>query len=318
MFTVLKSWCRSLPSLVFSHIPTKKQYENWSLPSKLTALAFFLGVILAPFTIVPFFLDDGSTERIQHTVEKTAKDTRKQYKKSLEEQRQKIKKDMEAAFGNKEKLKLLEQKYSVVENKLADLQKSYEEREKLLKRASEDLQRIKGNLPDSQIAEAEKKLEQGETEAAEHAFDAVVDKGAGAVALAAFRSGTLAEDRLDYEKAMRQYKKAAVLEDDNPEYLLAAGKMARTVAEYVQAQDWLERLLRIREAEEKEGMDLAFAQNNLAGLYESQGRYDEAEPLYKRSLAILKIVFPKGHPNIKIIRPVRLDLFSLASRVICD
>ncbi len=177
--------------------------------------------------------------------------TEEQHKKLLEEQRKTIKEEMRAAAGNEEKLKLLEEKYSVVQNKLADLQKSYEEREKLLKQASEDLERIKENLPDSQLAEAEEKLEKGETKAAEQAFDAVVDQGTETVSLAAFRSGTLSEDRLDYEKAFRQYKKAALLEEDNPEYLLAAGKMARTLADYRQAQDWLEQLLKIREAEKK-------------------------------------------------------------------
>ena len=32
--------------------------------------------------------------------------------------------------------------------------------------------------------------------------------------------------------------------------------------------------------------DVGSSLNNLAGLYASQGRYAEAEPLYKRSLAI--------------------------------
>ena len=36
-------------------------------------------------------------------------------------------------------------------------------------------------------------------------------------------------------KAMRQYKKAAVLEEENPEYLLAAGMMARTVVPRIRA-----------------------------------------------------------------------------------
>ena len=73
-------------------------------------------------------------------------------------------------------------------------------------------------------------FQQGDTEAAEQVFDEVVDKEGRSVALAVYQSGSLAEGRLDYAKAMRQYKKAAVLEDDNPEYLLAVGKMARTVA----------------------------------------------------------------------------------------
>jgi len=37
---------------------------------------------------------------------------------------------------------------------------------------------------------------------------------------------------------------------------------------------------------------------NLAWLYETQGKYAEAELLYQRCLAILRAKFPNGHPNI--------------------
>ncbi|MCW5208004.1 tetratricopeptide repeat protein, partial [Desulfobulbus sp. US2] len=52
----------------------------------------------------------------------------------------------------------------------------------------------------------------------------------------------------------------------------------------------------------KDHPSVATTLNNLAGLYKQQGRYDEAEPLYKRCLSIFKAVFPKGHPNIKIVQ----------------
>ena len=38
--------------------------------------------------------------------------------------------------------------------------------------------------------------------------------------------------------------------------------------------------------------------NTLAGLYESLGRYDKAEPLYKRSLTIAKKTHGPNHPNV--------------------
>jgi hypothetical protein len=47
--------------------------------------------------------------------------------------------------------------------------------------------------------------------AAEQVFDEVVDKEGNSVALAAYQSGQLAEGRVDYAKAMRQYKKAVGL-----------------------------------------------------------------------------------------------------------
>ena len=38
--------------------------------------------------------------------------------------------------------------------------------------------------------------------------------------------------------------------------------------------------------------------NNLAALYEAQGRYAEAEPLYKRALAIYEKALGPEHPNV--------------------
>ena len=39
------------------------------------------------------------------------------------------------------------------------------------------------------------------------------------------------------------------------------------------------------------------ALNNLAGLYESQGKYGKAEPLYQRSLAIREKALGPDHPD---------------------
>ena len=38
--------------------------------------------------------------------------------------------------------------------------------------------------------------------------------------------------------------------------------------------------------------------NNLAGLYLAQGRYAEAEPLYKRALVINEKAFGSDHPEV--------------------
>ncbi len=42
---------------------------------------------------------------------------------------------------------------------------------------------------------------------------------------------------------------------------------------------------------------LPLSLNNLASLYHSQGRYDEAEPLYQRSLAIREKALGENHPR---------------------
>jgi tetratricopeptide (TPR) repeat protein len=69
------------------------------------------------------------------------------------------------------------------------------------------------------------------------------------------------------------------------EYMEAAGN-AYQQADYVEAEKLFKAAL--REAEKFGEQDPRFATslNNLAALYQARGKYVEAEPLYKRSLAI--------------------------------
>jgi len=43
---------------------------------------------------------------------------------------------------------------------------------------------------------------------------------------------------------------------------------------------------------------VAVGLNNLAGLYQDQGKYAEAEPLYQRALAIAELTLGPAHPNV--------------------
>jgi tetratricopeptide (TPR) repeat protein len=42
--------------------------------------------------------------------------------------------------------------------------------------------------------------------------------------------------------------------------------------------------------------------NNLASLYQAQGKYEQAEPLYERALAIYTQAFGLQHPGTKTIQ----------------
>jgi hypothetical protein len=46
--------------------------------------------------------------------------------------------------------------------------------------------------------------------------------------------------------------------------------------------------------------DVANSLNNLANLYDSQGRYAKAEPLVARSLAIKQKMLPENHPSLQL------------------
>ncbi|MEH2179958.1 tetratricopeptide repeat protein, partial [Nostoc sp.] len=52
----------------------------------------------------------------------------------------------------------------------------------------------------------------------------------------------------------------------------------------------------------EEHPDVAVSLNNLAGLYNSQGRYSEAEPLYIQALDIFERRLGANHPNTMTVR----------------
>ncbi len=205
------------------------------------------------------------------------------------------KKDLLEQHGN---YFLEKQKREEIERKLANLEESYQEKLRLLEESKEKLQQLAGSLPKQQLAEAEERLAQGDTELAEQLFDRVAEETGQAAAAALLQSGRLAEDRLDYSKALRNYAAAVALAPDNPDYLLPAGEMTLEMGEYQRAEEWLEHLLAIREQEGNEDAELALALNDLAVVYMDQGRYAEAEPLYKRSLEIYEQSLGKEHPHV--------------------
>ncbi|HIK42106.1 tetratricopeptide repeat protein, partial [Thermoleptolyngbya sp. M55_K2018_002] len=77
---------------------------------------------------------------------------------------------------------------------------------------------------------------------------------------------------------------------------LETGEALDYPAELAQAIEYFERAIALQEKNEQ-SIDLAASLNNLAGLYQSMGRYSEVEPLYGRSLAIREAQLGKDHPD---------------------
>ena len=69
---------------------------------------------------------------------------------------------------------------------------------------------------------------------------------------------------------------------------------------YAKAITQMQAALRAAEAFGSDDPRLATSLNNLAALYRLQGRYAEAEPLYKRSLAIVEKALGPEHPHLAI------------------
>jgi tetratricopeptide (TPR) repeat protein len=106
--------------------------------------------------------------------------------------------------------------------------------------------------------------------------------------------GELKEIQIDYKEAASYYRRASEsIPKENDlilaEYLGKWGMASYASGAYCAAEEPLTRSLMINEKVlGPDHPDVATSLNNLASLYNTQGKYAEAEPLYKRSLAIRK------------------------------
>ncbi|MDH3669747.1 MAG: tetratricopeptide repeat protein [Gammaproteobacteria bacterium] len=77
-----------------------------------------------------------------------------------------------------------------------------------------------------------------------------------------------------------------------------AGVQAYLHGDYAAAERHLLAALRTAEEMGPEDPRLALSLNNLALVYHAQGRYDEAEPVYKRAISITERALGPDHPNL--------------------
>jgi tetratricopeptide (TPR) repeat protein len=61
---------------------------------------------------------------------------------------------------------------------------------------------------------------------------------------------------------------------------------------------------------------VATSLNNLAELYRAQGQYAQAEPLYKRSLAITEKALGPDHPDVATILNNLAELYRATKRIV--
>ncbi len=107
------------------------------------------------------------------------------------------------------------------------------------------------------------------------------------------------ELQINYPEAERYYKKAAVIEDQDPFYLNAYAQILLAEGHYPEAESLFRSALAI--SEKALGTDhpsVATSLNNLGLLLYHQGKYAEAEPLYRRSLAISEKALGIDHPSV--------------------
>jgi len=244
--------------------------------------------------------------------------TMEEYEAGWRRRERTLQKEISQSVGEeeKEKRRCLEIEIEEVNKRLLNIEKSYEEEKERSKAASDALEKLRGELPEAKIEEAQCQLQSGNPEVAEKLFDEIAKRQSVAVALAAYQSGRLAEGRLDFSKAMRQFRKAVTLEESNPDYLLAAGRMAQILGCYREAMPWLEKLLQLREAQGKETPALAVAKEQLGWLYLSMGKYGQAESLFLSTMAVMEKVF--GKEDFRVAVPLNNLALLYSDQGKCD
>ncbi|MDP8170656.1 hypothetical protein QJU96_05055 [Pasteurella skyensis] len=153
--------------------------------------------------------------------------TEKQLKEFLLTIQEQLSNGLKHSLSEQEKNRL-EKELQATEEKLQNITATYQQEVQLRKEAEKTILTLKSNQPKAKIARALEELRNNpDTRTVEKILDEIVESGTKELAPAAYESGKLAENRVDYRKAMKAFTKAVTLDKNNPDYLLKAAQMAK-------------------------------------------------------------------------------------------
>src|SRR6056297_2314581 len=220
------------------------------------------------------------------------------------EQRQlKLRHDIEAELkqAHQEDRARLQAELEAVNARLADLPEAYDEALKRIKALEAQLAALEGQVSDSDLAEARKALSQGNLQKAKRLFESVKSAQENAIKVAAgaeYGLGQIAEEEIRWHDASTHYANAARL-DPSFDNLRKAREYAWRSGGYAAAHRHGEALLAVARTDGTQEQ-LATALNEHALTVQAQGRYAEAEGLYREALEIDRATIGEGHPTYAI------------------
>lgn len=264
--------------------------------------------------------------------------TPEEYQAGLRKLEEQLRRELDGAIAAREtgRLPQLESRLASVCGRLSDPAGSLAGYQQLLEEFEPLLTEISDLLPGFQEATVRRHLRGGEVEVARALLAEATPQVSGDSPLAGrirFFSGRLAETQADYAAAGELYQQACTSDGQNPEFLYAAGRMARLLGNEEDARARLEALLatgdsalhdqarielaRVYIRAEQNDMaqtlleqaldgltrrlgaahpGLGSVLHELAALHEGSGRYEEAEPLYLRALTVSEQALGPDHP----------------------
>lgn len=234
--------------------------------------------------------------------------TRDNYEAELHSIESGLRQMLRNAIDNKEteKRAVLEYKLQAVCEKLASVGDNFTRQEQLIETAGKLLDEVQNeslrrDLPGFDIEEAAKQLQLGnyaEVESTLGEASLQLDHESELAARVYYICGQLAEERLDYESALEDYRNAAAAEGENENYLLAAGLIASIMANDKDAQFWLEKVVRQGLEKNEQTFVQSTAQHALALVCVRAGQKEKAAALFKRALEIREKILGREHPDL--------------------
>jgi len=155
---------------------------------------------------------------------------------------------------------------------------------------------------DDVAAKARELLQQGDLDGAEALFSQRLEKPASQqkqAASDAFELASIADIKLNYDKAKTHFRQAAQLEPDNSLYLSAYGSVLNALGQYGKAIEYYGKALAIDlKVLGDKHPKIASSYNNLALAWGHKGRYDKVIEYYGKALAINLEVLGDKHPKV--------------------
>ncbi|MEL6512757.1 MAG: tetratricopeptide repeat protein [Pseudomonadota bacterium] len=196
----------------------------------------------------------------------------------------------------------LNTKLKELERQLADPEAALKEAQERIKDLEARLGRLSNEIDPERLAEARALLKQPipDYDAADAIFADIAARNELAVqqtARAEYGRGEIAEAEIRWHDAYTHFKRAADLHDDVDD-LKAYARMTWRLAkgdEAVRAYQRLVDLVKVTDGETS--APYATQLNNLALVVQAQGRYAEAEDLFKQALEIDRATIGEGHPD---------------------
>jgi len=227
------------------------------------------------------------------------------YKAQIENQKEQL----QDKFKNPDIIEriALERELALLQFKIENYKQFYDEKLKLLLEAFQSLEQFRDEFSPNEYNSAQAALINGDTVLADQLFAKLDAKyrvtlggdGIDRAAEAVYQQGKIAEDQINYRKAYQYYRQAVRYDPGNIEYLVAAGKLADSIALYSKAIVYYEAALFI--LQKNKGVspdDIRQLLISLGKTWGSKGEVNKSIDYYEQALANDINAFGRIHLNV--------------------